>query len=430
MTWTRSRRRPATAPDPDPPLTWRPLSGGACLGLLLATRTEPDAAAASARPFRDREAILVALGHGALALDETVRVGAQITTAGRFLVAECVPAALRAEVQAAPLTAARLAALLARIAFEDHVEIAARCAAAMEQLGRFVADRSGASLAIGDFVVPPGRDAILARAAARVAEVRTQYEDGLVTDGERYNATVDAWADAAAGIQASARATAPRNDPLAALAAASDGPPAEYARAIDGVLAKPSGEVHEVPVVHTPGEGLTPHEAMMAAMAARSHRVRQAERDRGAAQLLHVLRAVIGPTRVVIRDCETRRGVHVRRLAQVPAHLPGPFALSLAGRIVGRVAAADVVSRDGDVLARAGALLTRPLAARIEAAHVASVLVRDPITCAAQGVCAICLGLDPDDATWNADGDAVGSRAALAIARGARAFTTRTFHIC
>ena len=71
-------------------------------------------------------------------------------------------------------------------------------------------------------------------------------------------------------------------------------------------------------------------------------------------------------------------------------------------------------------------------ASELEAAHVAWVVVRDVSTCesAGEGVCAKCFGLDPDDATWLADGDAIGTRAATAIARELRRFEPRWFHIC
>ena len=105
--------------------------------------------------------------------------------------------------------------------------------------------------------------------------------------------------------------------------------------------------------------------------------------------------------------------------------------VSLASRIEGRVAVEDVVSPLDVVLARAGSLLTRIVARSIDDACVPWVIVRDPLTCASQeGVCAVCFGLDPEDATWLADGDPIGARAATAIAREARRISERWFQTC
>jgi len=410
------------------PESWH-LSRSAYLGLYLATRVEPSSPE-RARPFRDRERLLEALAREILAVDDTVRVGGRVTTAGRYLVAECVPPAFRDEVVKEPCTAKRLEFVLSRVLRDEHVEIAARAAAAMESLGRAYADRSGVSPAHADFAPAEENDALVAEGRAYVAGILEQYQGGLITDGERYDKTVDQWAythDLSCMRAAQRAAAREALDPLAAVAATDrDAPRPDRLRGIVGLVAKSSGEIVEVPVLHTRGEGLTAHEFMITCRGARGVTLSAHERDRVAATLLHDLDAVLGGTKITERDCKTTRGVRLEAVL-----LDFDTMVSLASRIEGRVAAADVVSPRGVLLARTGSLLGRRVARAIDEACVPWVVVRDPLGCASEeGVCAVCFGLDPDDATWLADGDAIGTRAATTIAHEARRFSQRWLHIC
>jgi DNA-directed RNA polymerase subunit beta' len=408
---------------PSIPETWH-LSRSALLGLFLATRIEPQARGAA---FRNRERVLEALEHGILGGDDTIRIGPRVTTVGRFLVAECFPATYGDEVSAVPCTAMRLANLLSRVMRDFHVEIAARSAEALELLGRRVADKSGRSPTRSDFEAAPEKDALVAEAHDEARAVQRDYQEALITDGERYHKTVDVWASAADRTRWAARTRGGVTDPLEAFAAAdAETPKPDRVRGILGPCTKSNGEIFEAPILHTLGEGLTAHEFMMTCRAARGVILSQQERDRVARAMLHDLDAALGDTTITVRDCGTMHGVRVERL-----ELEFETMSTLAARIEGRIAAADVSSRDGTVLAPQGALFTRRIAERIEAAHVPWVLVRDPLTCEAEeGICALCFGLDPDDATWLCPGDEIGSRAAINIAREARRFIERWVHIC
>src|SRR5262249_20348117 len=133
------------------------LSSVASLGLHLATRTAP---AAHGRAIRDLDGLIEAHGRGALTLDDTARIAGGTTTAGRHLVAACLPPSFRA-VAEAPWDAVRGAREVARIVRELHVEIAARSVQALEALGTHVAARSGLSLAIDDLLPPAAARAVV-----------------------------------------------------------------------------------------------------------------------------------------------------------------------------------------------------------------------------------------------------------------------------
>jgi DNA-directed RNA polymerase subunit beta' len=406
-----------------PPQTWH-LSRSARLGIFLATRLEPEA---TGKAFRDRERVLEALAHGMIRIDDTVRVGGRVTTAGRYLVAECFPQAYRDDACAAPCSAERLDQLLSRVMRDLHVEIAGRSAEALELFGRSVADRSGLSATRSDFAPAPEKDAIVAEAFEAMGAALRKCQNGDITDGERYKTSVNLWSDATERTRFAAKKRAHGKDPLVALAAADpETPRPEHVRGLSDSVSRYPGSFVEAPVRHTLLEGLTSHEFMATCKRARFAALSLQRREAFAAILLERLHTVVGETTLTVRDCGTTRGVRVESLVQEFTTM-----VTLAARIEGRITAADVIAPDGPVLAPAGSLLTRAIADRIDAAGIPGVLLRDPLTCEAEdGVCVLCFGLDPDDATWSCPGDDVGLRAARTIARAARELSEPWIHIC
>jgi DNA-directed RNA polymerase subunit beta' len=405
----------------DLPLSCGAPSPHASLGLHLATRTSPSLPAIA---YRDRDHVLEAHARGALALTGTIRVDGWTTTVGRYLVAACLPPAFRDRADAA-WDAQRGLAVFAQITRELHVELAARSVAALEQLGRYVADRSGFSLCLGDFAAPRELDEILAAVAARTAEANQDYQDGTCTDGERVNRINSSWRQAADAIRVDARKQAPDLDPLAACAASAPGAPSpEELRSFRGVRDLPHDTVPGQTGTLAGGFGC--HEYFLSCAEARARTTQIDARVDQAALLLRDLLAVLGDIDIVAHDCGTARGMQVRAL-----DLPGGPA-SLAAILEGRVTAAPIATVTGEPLATANQLITPALARRIAAAQLPSVPLRDVRTCdATGGVCARCFGLAPEDATWPAVGDDVGARAAEAIATAAVALpTTSPFFIC
>lgn len=390
-------------------------SAMACLGLHLATRARPEP---PGRAFAGRADILEAHARGALGFADTVRVDGWVTTAGRFLVAACLPPEARVAADA-PWDASRAARVLELIMRARHVELAARAAQALDALGTYVAMRSGFSLAMDDFASPGDGDTAIADARRATALANDDYAEGQVTDGERFNWIVDAWWEAAAVARLEARRGAPALDPLAAAAASSPAMPRPDAlRSIRGVRQTPIGEV--AGQTGTLAGGFGPHEYFLACAEARTAIVDAAARAREAERLRRDLLAVIGEVAIVAEDCGATRGVTIRVFDFFDE--PGG---AFARVIEGRVAAAAIVMDDGEALA-AGTLFTPMLARRIEAA-VRSIEIRDVQTCEAEaGVCARCFGLAPEDAIWPTVGDRVGARAAETIAAAAERLP-RTF---
>jgi DNA-directed RNA polymerase subunit beta' len=407
----------------DVPLGCEPPDPTACLGLYLATRTLPGA---RLRAFRDRERVLEALARGALAIDDTIRVDGRPDTVGRYLVLQCLPAAYR-DHHDAPWDRIRVVQVLSHITRDLHVELAARCATALAQLGRYVAERSGFSLAIADFAPGFHTDDLLASAWSDVAAREDAYQQGLTTDGERYNRVQETWQLTTARARIEARRHAPILDPLAAYAASvpySSAP--EYLRTMIGPIQRRSSGLYERPVLGTLASGLDVHEYFMCCLVADEARCNIAQRTRVAAGLCETLQVALGDVTIVARDCGTTTGVAVRALLDEQT-----VVASLGQRAQGHVVVEAVTAPSGELIAPAGALVTSALADRIDATGVFVVVVRDVLACQAEGgVCSRCFGLAPEDAIWPAVGDDVGARAAQAIAHEARRFADHYFHIC
>lgn len=398
------------------------LSAVASLGLHLATRTAP---AAHGRAVRDRDQLLEALGRGAVAIEDTVRIAGWTTTVGRHLVAACLPPDRRDLVEL-PWDALRGARAIAQITRDLHVEIATRCVTALEDLGRYVAERSGFSLALDDFLPPPEARSVTAEARADAARIQQDYDECLLTDGERHNKQVDVWVRAADLMRYHARGGAPEHDPLAACAASQRAPAApDVLRTMVGVMVTSNGHT-ALELTGTLGTGLGTHEYFFRAEHRRRAALEAGERHRVAHEMLEELDAVLGEVAIVAADCGTAQGVRVR--ASADDNHTG----SLARIIAGSVTAEELRDRSGAVLAPIGVLLVPALARQIEAAGISSVLLRDVRTCeAVAGVCARCFGLAPEDARWPRLGEGVGARAAAAIADAMRELLPRRItHIC
>lgn len=409
---------------PEEPETWRALSRAGAVGLVLATRDPPSG---EGRAFRDRESVLDALARDEIALSDTVRVGSVTTTAGRFLARECVPPSARSRMGEGPWSAHALCRALDALTRDESAELAARCADALESLGQAALSRSGLSVGMDDLAPPAEKAEIVTEFAQQARDIETDFTEGLITARERYLKLVDVWSHGLERLRWTAGRERDACGPLYALSVAWSAVPAwQNPRLPRGLLSDRHGEIRELPVLHSAAEGVTAHEAMMLYSDARHRALKDRHRAREADALWRDLDAALGDITVVTRDCGTVRGRTIRADDAVTTQAQLPFSTRLEDRVLAR----EVIARDGSVVARAGALVTRAVARAIEAAAVPAVELRDVLGCEAEGgVCAVCYGLDRD-ATWAAEGEPVGARAAWAVAVGSVSFDLRTFHIC
>jgi DNA-directed RNA polymerase subunit beta' len=264
--------------------------------------------------------------------------------------------------------------------------------------------------------------------------------DGLITQGEKYNKVVDAWSkcsDKVAG-EMMAEISAVRYDDAGAEKepnsvymmshSGARGSPAQMKQlgGMRGLMAKPSGEIIETPIISNFKEGLTVLEYFNSTHGARKGLADTALKTANSGYLTRRLVDVAQDCIVRSHDCGTENSI-----TAVAAVNDGEVVASLAERVLGRVAAEDILVPGADeVIVARGELIDERRADLIDQAGVASARIRSPLTCEAEeGVCAMCYGRDLARGTLVNQGEAVGIIAAQSIGEPGTQLTMRTFHI-
>jgi len=193
-----------------------------------------------------------------------------------------------------------------------------------------------------------------------------------------------------------------------------------------GLMAKPSGEIIETPIISNFKEGLTVLEYFNSTHGARKGLADTALKTANSGYLTRRLVDVSQDCVIVEDDCKTENALEMRAIVQ-----GGSVIASLGERILGRTVAEDIVNvSTGEVIVKAGEMVDEPMAAAIEEAEVQQAKIRSPLVCEAeQGVCATCYGRDLARGTPVNIGEAVGVIAAQSIGEPGTQLTMRTFHI-
>ena len=307
-------------------------------------------------------------------------------------------------------------------------------------LGFKEAAKAGISFGMGDMIVPKAKETLVEETRKRVNEYEKQYADGLITKGEKYNKVVDAWSKCTDKVADAMMDEASRPAKLA------DGSYGELnsvfmmahsgARGsknqmkqlagMRGLMAKPSGEIIETPIISNFKEGLSVLEYFNSTHGARKGLADTALKTANSGYLTRRLVDVAQDCIITEEDCGTAEGIQM-----VPVIDGADIVVSLGIRTLGRTTAEDIVDPGtGELIAPAGAYLDEDLVAAIEAAAVQSVKVRSVLTCETRvGVCGACYGRDLARGTAVNVGEAVGVIAAQSIGEPGTQLTMRTFHI-
>src|SRR5690606_23958700 len=278
-------------------------------------------------------------------------------------------------------------------------------------------------------------------ARKQVEEFEQQYNDGLITQGEKYNKVVDAWAKcgdkvaeemmkriAAVEVDKETGRQKPINSVYMMSHSGARGSPAQMKQlaGMRGLMARPDGSIIETPITANFKEGLNVLEYFNSTHGARKGLADTALKTANSGYLTRRLVDVAQDSIITELDCGTDAG-----LTMEPIIDAGQVVASIGQRILGRTVAEDIVHPEtGDVLAARGTLLTERDADAIEAAKVQSVKIRSPLVCdLRQGCCAACYGRDLARGTPVNIGEAVGVIAAQSIGEPGTQLTMRTFHI-
>jgi DNA-directed RNA polymerase subunit beta' len=299
--------------------------------------------------------------------------------------------------------------------------------------------KAGISFGKDDMVVPETKTKIVDETRALAKEYEQQYNDGLITQGEKYNKVVDAWAkctdklaeEMMARISSVQKDDTGRDKPINSIYMMSHsgarGSPAQMKQlaAMRGLMAKPSGEIIESPIISNFKEGLTVLEYFNSTHGARKGLADTALKTANSGYLTRRLVDVAQDSIITEVDCGSTGGIRMRAILDA-----GQVVASLASRILGRTAAEDIKDLDGNMIVSTGEMIQEWHIDRINAAGVQEVKIRSVLTCEAKnGVCATCYGRDLARGTPVNMGEAVGVIAAQSIGEPGTQLTMRTFHI-
>src|SRR6266702_1320969 len=308
-------------------------------------------------------------------------------------------------------------------------------------LGFHHAFKAGISFGKDDMVVPNTKWKIIEQTRTLAQEFEQQYNDGLITQGEKYNKVVDAWSKATDQIademmrqissveRVDGGGHAAQVNSIYMMAhSGARGSPQQMRQlaGMRGLMAKPSGEIIESPIISNFKEGLSVLEYFNSTHGARKGLADTALKTANSGYLTRRLVDVAQDCIITLEDCGTSSGIKVRAIIDA-----GTVVASLASRILGRTTAEDVRNPSShEIIVKSGTLLEEPQVEAIVTAGVQELRIRSVLTCETSGgVCAKCYGRDLARGTPVNMGEAVGVIAAQSIGEPGTQLTMRTFHI-
>ncbi|HXT79356.1 MAG TPA: DNA-directed RNA polymerase subunit beta' [Acetobacteraceae bacterium] len=302
-------------------------------------------------------------------------------------------------------------------------------------LGFTQACKAGISFGKDDLIIPVEKEALIHTTQTEVKDFEQQYQDGLITAGERYNKVVDAWSRCTDEVArammkeiSKEEAGVPTNSVWMMSHSGARGSPAQMRQlaGMRGLMAKPSGEIIEQPIIANFKEGLSVLEYFNSTHGARKGLADTALKTANSGYLTRRLVDVAQDCIIVEEDCGTDRGLTVRAVMD-----GGEVVSSLSERILGRTSAEDVLDPSGNgILVPANTLIEEAEAELIEKSGVEAMKIRSVLTCESHiGVCGHCYGRDLARGTPVNIGEAVGVIAAQSIGEPGTQLTMRTFHI-
>ena len=310
----------------------------------------------------------------------------------------------------------------------------------LKTLGFGYATRSGVTIGIDDLIVPAKKHELIDAASEEVRKITHQYEEGIITDGERYNKVIDTWTQTTSKVGEvmfeGLRESREGFNSIFMMTDSGARGSKEQVRQLAGMrglMAKPQkkitgqiGEIIEMPIVASFLEGLSVLQYFISTHGARKGLADTALKTADAGYLTRRLVDVAQDVIITEDDCGTIMGIDIGALKEGEEVIE-----ALADRIRGRVAVDDVIDPvSGEVVVDANTLLTQDLANTIEESGVDNVKIRSVLTCEARrGVCALCYGTNMATGRIVEIGEAVGVIAAQSIGEPGTQLTLRTFHI-
>jgi DNA-directed RNA polymerase subunit beta' len=306
----------------------------------------------------------------------------------------------------------------------------------LKELGFREASKSGCSIGIDDMIIPREKDEEIDSAQKKIKEVEKQHRKGIITSGERYNKIVDIWTHATDQIASVMFKTLEQNqgkkefNPVYLMVDSGARGNRQQVRQLAGVrglMAKPSGDIIEKPILANFREGLTVLEYFISTHGARKGLADTALKTADSGYMTRKLVDVAQDVIIREEDCGTTNGIWVEAISE-----GDDVVVKLGDRLIGRFACEDIPnpSNPKELLAHANEEIDEVKAKQIDAAAVEKVKIRSVLTCESkQGACKCCYGRNLATGAKVKLGEAVGIIAAQSIGEPGTQLTMRTFHI-
>src|SRR5712691_10059257 len=367
------------------------------------------------------------------------------TTVGRVLLYEIVPRVVAFDEVNRTMKKKELGNLIDLVYRRAGNKATVIFADRLKDIGFEYATRAGISISIKDMTIPPRTKELLDGAQKQVSEIQQQYNNGVITDGERYNKVVDIWAEVQDEIGSAvlsglstqsygkdakgSEITGPSFNPIFIMADSGARGSEQQIRqlaGLRGLMAKPSGEIIETPITANFREGLTVLQYFISTHGARKGLADTALKTANSGYLTRRLVDVAQDSIINEEDCGTMDGIEITPLME-----GGEVIERLGDRVLGRVALEDI--RDPftkETVVRANEEIDEDKVRAMDEAGLERVKIRSVLTCQSRhGVCGMCYGRDLARGHLVNLGEAIGVIAAQSIGEPGTQLTMRTFHI-
>ena len=366
------------------------------------------------------------------------------TTVGRVLFYDIVPDSLPFTLVNRTMSKKALGELIDRCYRLCGPKATVLMADAVMKMGFTMSTHAGVSICIDDMTIPARKTEMLDAAQGEVAEIETQYNEGLITMGEKYNKVVDIWSKVTDEISkelireigtetvidadGNEAEQVSMNSVYMMVDSGARGSPTQVRQlaGMRGLMAKPSGEIIETPITANFREGLTVLQYFISTHGARKGLADTALKTANSGYLTRRLVDVVQDTIITARDCGTHEGMWVTSLIE-----GGEVIEHLGERVLGRVAAEDILDPYSDevIVARDDGL-DEAAVDKVVQAGVEKVRIRSVLSCDMRwGVCSMCYGRDLARGEMVNVGESIGVIAAQSIGEPGTQLTMRTFHI-
>jgi len=297
----------------------------------------------------------------------------------------------------------------------------------IKELGFRYSTKAAITVSVSDMVIPKEKEKLLKEADEMVSKIESQFRRGLISEEERYESIIRTWNMTTEKVTEALMTSLDKFNPIFMMAHSGARGSKNQIRQLAGMrglMADPSGRIIELPIRSNFREGLNVLEFFISTHGARKGLADTALRTADSGYLTRRLVDVSQDVIVREEDCGTDEGIYVEEIRE-----GNEIIEKLADRIIGRVAAEDVVDNEGNIIVRRNELINEEEAEKIEKAGITKVKIRSLLTCKSRhGVCRMCYGRDLATGELVNIGEAVGIIAAQAIGEPGTQLTMRTFH--